>query len=1020
MVRVQEAKTGAPPSRRRAVALLYSEGPFLVLLLAFTLAFYRQMALQGRILVDYDVLTYFYPNLAYAADSLREGRLPLWNPYIFTGAPFLANLQSALFYPPNWAFLALPTARFYSLSVVIHVFLMAAGGYAFARLVLQTGRIPSLAAALALAFGGYAGSLITHLNQLQAAAWMPWLYLLLWLGLQHPRPWPFASFSAVLALILLAGHAQVAYIIIVGAGLYALCWTVGSLPSYRASLRSNDPGRSGSGSYEQLRSLLRRSLLPISKLLAPFPERETNEGRSPRRGAGRLSPVLALAGSLALGFALAALQLVPAAELSARSVRADGMSYKEATAFSLPPWMLLKSLLPLYKEHLPTTEWLAYVGVVGVVLAAAGATWNWRRSRYFVVMAMVALLLGLGLFGPIYPILFGIFPGLNLFRVPARWMLLYSFATSMLVALGVDAIRLRGAESLAWARSIDRVALRAALARLLRIVLLLAVPMIVLLLYRLFADPAYYPQRPNPRVLMFWTVLLVGGMALAVFGRRWSATVLVAALAGELMLASSGLVVNEGNVPQAFEALRPAVAHLRADPGLHRVLPFTDAIFEPGDLAEMRDMLKDVLPPQGVYEYVVTAKHKETLTPNLPMAYRIPSLDGYDGGVLPLRDYVELKEVLPLSGSRASDARLREQLETIPDPRLLGSLNVKYVLMDRLRDVWLEDVYYDMAITTTLRPGEQIELPATGSYRVDAVGLVTHLSGASGLPDGASFAFLELQSTDGQSQRFELKAGAESAEGEYQEGQTQHKKARVAAAWPNNQPGWSYYARLPLASPVYLERATLRYTAKEGELHLRALSAIDARTKAGYPVPISPALRLSYLGDVKIYENLAAQPRAYLVHRATAVGDYLEALARMQQPSFKWGQEVVVEGPAPELSSPPPGADEQVEIVSYQPEEVVIRISAASPALLVLSDAYYPGWKATVDSAGQPILRVNHSLRGLAIEPGEHEVVFRFQPASFRLGLGISLAALLVLGGIAVLEAPALRSLLFRLRLRQH
>src|SRR3972149_5348833 len=105
--------------------------------------------------------------------------------------------------------------------------------------------------------------------------------------------------------------------------------------------------------------------------------------------------------------------------------------------------------------------------------------------------------------------------------------------------------------------------------------------------------------------------------------------------------------------------------------------------------------------------YVTFAKDKETLKPNLPLTFGIPSLDGTDGGLLPLKRYVEFKSVLPLRSENIPDGRLREQLSSVPDPDLLGSLNVKYILTDRLQDAWAEGIYYDLGVTRELGPQQE-------------------------------------------------------------------------------------------------------------------------------------------------------------------------------------------------------------------------------------------------------------------------------------------------------------------------
>ena len=65
-------------------------------LLAASLVFYYPLVFLGRALVDYDAFVYFYPQRVFLARSLLSGRIPLWDPYLFSGAPFLANPQTAV------------------------------------------------------------------------------------------------------------------------------------------------------------------------------------------------------------------------------------------------------------------------------------------------------------------------------------------------------------------------------------------------------------------------------------------------------------------------------------------------------------------------------------------------------------------------------------------------------------------------------------------------------------------------------------------------------------------------------------------------------------------------------------------------------------------------------------------------------------------------------------------------------------------------------------------------------------
>ena len=72
------------------------------------------------------------------------------------------------------------------------------------------------------------------------------------------------------------------------------------------------------------------------------------------------------------------------------------------------------------------------------------------------------------------------------------------------------------------------------------------------------------------------------------------------------------------------------------------------------------------------------------------------------------------------------------------------------------------------------------------------------------------------------------------------------------------------------------------------------------------------------------------------------------------------------------------------------------------PGLLVLSDLHYPGWKAEVDGRDVPIERVDYALRGVPLDAGNHLVVFRYEPLSWRLGWIVSLLGLALLAGAVV------------------
>ena len=97
----------------------------------------------GLAVIGYDTMTYMYPYRFFAAEALRDGRVPLWNPHIYFGAPFLANLQSAVFYPLHVLFLLLPAPLAMNWSVILHLFLCAYFGLVALRVSYSSFASPS-------------------------------------------------------------------------------------------------------------------------------------------------------------------------------------------------------------------------------------------------------------------------------------------------------------------------------------------------------------------------------------------------------------------------------------------------------------------------------------------------------------------------------------------------------------------------------------------------------------------------------------------------------------------------------------------------------------------------------------------------------------------------------------------------------------------------------------------------------------------------------------------------------------
>ncbi|MCA9971724.1 MAG: hypothetical protein KC425_15975, partial [Anaerolineales bacterium] len=389
-----------PPALRR----LTPAAP-VAALLALILLFFHQMAFSNLILARGDTFLYFYPYWDAAAEALRAGRLPLWNPYLFMGAPFLANSQVGLFYPPNWPLWLLfdaPTAV--KASILLHLAIAGCGAYLAARQTLALGRDGALATAVTFALGGYLTAQVEHVNQLQGLAWLPWFLVVLG-RCARERPLPRAvaigrtatALAGLFALQLLAGHTQTAFITGVAVLLY------------------------GGGVW-----------------LAGYLTRRQAEGLPFRFAAQRVAQRLPLALLLGVGLAgvLAAVQLLPTQELAQLSARQGGLPANEVLSFSLHPLLLPRALLPGFGQSL-FSEYVAFVPLTLLLLAFVGG-WQWRGWHGVlpaVVLVAAGLLLALGIFNPLNWLLARL-PGFNLFRVPARWLVLYALGVALLAGAG--------------------------------------------------------------------------------------------------------------------------------------------------------------------------------------------------------------------------------------------------------------------------------------------------------------------------------------------------------------------------------------------------------------------------------------------------------------------------------------------------------------------------------------------------------------------------------------------------------
>jgi hypothetical protein len=395
-------------------------------------------------------ITQFVPWWSYAWESLRELKLPLWNPYLGMGAPLIGNYQSGIFYPPNWIYFVLDSiggtpwmAWGQALVVVFHLGLASIG---MGLLVRQLGinEFGQTISGLSYGLSGYLVSRAGFLSINSAAAWLPWIILAATKILEgiredgeHPglgdpseqanrggllrgaRLRNILSLAAFTGLLLLAGHAQVAWYTLV----FALLWVI-----YFSILETKGSGAALSWGIVGL--------------------------------------------AVAFGVILAAVQLFPTGEYLLESQRASSVDYQSALSYSFWPWHFLNFLSPgIFGSPVSGDYWgyanywedAVYIGLGPLILAISavvliGASLRFSRPlkkrliAFLVVVILASFVLALGWYTPLFPWLYRNIPTFDMFQGPARISLLALFSLSILAGMGAERWRRPTGRSLYWSR----------------------------------------------------------------------------------------------------------------------------------------------------------------------------------------------------------------------------------------------------------------------------------------------------------------------------------------------------------------------------------------------------------------------------------------------------------------------------------------------------------------------------------------------------------------------------------------
>jgi hypothetical protein len=972
----------------------------IIFLLLLPPIFFWRETIGWLTLGEADILFWFFPIWKLAVEQISHGQLPLWNPYLYSGTALFAEWQPGLLDPLNWIHLLGPTSRTLTIAQEVTFSIALLGTFGFTRR-LGLERRACLVSAVIYGLSGYVVARTIYPGLFHISAIMP---LVLWSieRLYQLGHWQdVASGALIVAWQILAAHPQpFIYSSLLAAAYVLFC----------ATLRGD----------QETNKLLNR----------------------PGTVAARLRFLTQATLMFAAGTALSAVQLMPAWEVAGQSVRQQ-VPYQFFTWHSIHPITLLTTIIPFFhgqgKAIYQLPYWGAYwhhneaqiyLGVLAISLALAAAVGLWReRTRsvlFWSLVAIAALLLALGKYiGPLAWAIYRI-PLLNQFRSPNRHWMEVTFAVAILAGYAVSRL-LRGESQVP-----GRITLIVAMA-----LTLTSAGTGLFILWRRDRAEALIRALPD------MSFLPMG------FLRQAGMEFYLPIITATLLFATLFIFARAKNRERWYFLL---LASLIIDFNLY-------ATFAPiNNQHKLETLVGKSMPPE------LAARQGELN----PLRYHL-MLNPQEGSFNPfwfygsemVTGYDPLINVRYLTFSGINEAG-RSTLPTLLDARdrTLDLLNTKYVLipapMLNPPAAVGEQSEYD-GITFINDPSSQIELRAgqranfsAGDAAADTLAIISTMTNSTDAANGDEVAEITIGCESGERAMATLRAGSHTAEWAYDSpdvrARVNHSRAPLAESWPGNESGnfqaHSYLGRISLPPGVARCGKTrfIQIASKaRGNLTIviKQLALYDSTTGLSAPLvnTISGGLRdpsrwreisvnspdLGYR-DLRVFENLKALPRVWLVDRAEPQpdlsqlqlirGEMVEAREEIFDPlktalidpqdAAKLDPRLLESGEKKAGVEEPEMAGAPVSITKREPGRMLITADVTRPSVLVLSEVSFPGWRARIDGHEVELLRVDYLLRGVGLVQGTHTIEFFYWPRSLTRGAAVSAATALFLLGLVI------------------
>jgi hypothetical protein len=962
---------------------------------AFFVVFFHKGLITGTFYTIGDQFAELHPLRRAAWDMIRQGSLPLWTPYIFSGYPLLSMAQNGLGYPLTWGYLFLPSQWAEQINVLAPFLLAPIFTYLYVR-ALGKSRLAGILAGLCFGYGGFMASWMTNGLMPSAVMWLP-LVLIPILKVSERRFIP------------------------------CLIWACG------AYLMSVLNGTGQGFVWVGITALAYGFYLSAAETLSVY---RSSDDRRPWDLLRRWKPLAVAGGAVTLAAGLASFQIFETWSAKTLSIR-NALEIERFNELAFSPAHAWKAFLaPLYNyfESTPFIPLGAAVLAMFGVIAALRKPARDKHLFFWFIAAITSGLLILGSHTPLYGLLRHI-PIVNAFRGPSRHSFEWTFALSVLAAYGWDAVT-----SYVKPRR-ENVRINTEL------ITSIAILILTIIVGCLWVKGA--PIRnvytdgdvsiPESRYLM-WKAAFT---SLSLIGLWFSLR--VTPLKHRTIGLCAWIAVACFFEPYICQARWWGKYTLTAD-RMTRISP-TQRWLQQYPPEENR-----VYTRVRLLETEMNPEPLDIDSPNHTVIAGLQNVAGYEP--LMLQRYSRALGDAWLDGISKRDTLTANDAPLDRKSHVLDLLNTRFLVtystLFTERDLMLErkgigfrhqDLPCDL-----LKEGE-LKFDDV-DFKGDTLALVTTLVDSVGIEDRIVVANAEIHTTDGRMIVTDILAGFDTSEWAYDRNDVRqvirHARAPIFDSFPNDEGNFfrahRYIAIIPLGGEYAINRVSIKKIPNTASLKVWKASIHNSKTKESISLnTVDQAEKISRLlapdrwkevhrtGDTIVFRNERALPRAWLVGDVKAVGaeEALKTITGESDNDFDPRRTALVETDVKsspllsQLSGGEVSPSAVAKMSSYESNRLKIETEAEHPSFLVVSEVNYPGWTARIDGAETPIYPTDYLLRGMALPAGKHTVVMEYTAPAFWKGMYVSGFTLIVLIALAAygyvgakLRAPSKESVI--------